>query len=176
MKTLIEDYRIDPGEHCGSTAMRGLLRHYCGLELPEPAVFGLGSGVDCLYLDHPGMDPPVAVFGRTGSMEIDAAAALGIDYRERPEPDDDDAWEIARGEVLAGLPTMLSGDILYLDYREYKVHFPSHRFVLLGFDDAIGKAFIADRIRPVPEACSYGALRTSRNPPATPADAWRCSP
>jgi hypothetical protein len=60
---------------------------------------------------------------------------------------------------------MLSGDILYLDYREYKVHFPGHRFVLVGFDDDIEKAFIADRIRPEPEACSYGALMKSRNPP-----------
>jgi hypothetical protein len=60
---------------------------------------------------------------------------------------------------------MLSGDILYLDYREYKVHFPAHRFVLLGFDDEIQKAFIADRINVPPEACSYGALFTSRNPP-----------
>jgi hypothetical protein len=72
---------------------------------------------------------------------------------------------VVRDEVLAGRPTMLSGDILYLDYREFKVHFPAHRFVLLGFDDAIAKAFIADRIRPVPEACSYGALIESRNPP-----------
>lgn len=60
---------------------------------------------------------------------------------------------------------MLSGDILYLDYREYKVHFPGHRFVLLGFDDESEKAFIADRIHVEPERCSYGALRTSRNPP-----------
>jgi hypothetical protein len=60
---------------------------------------------------------------------------------------------------------MLSGDILYLDYREFKVHFPAHRFVLLGFDDAAEKAFVADRIRPEPEACSYGALAKSRNPP-----------
>jgi hypothetical protein len=75
------------------------------------------------------------------------------------------AWQRVREEVLAGRPTMLSGDILYLDYREYKVHFPGHRFVLLGFDDEIGKAFIADRIRDVPEACSYPALMKSRNPP-----------
>ena len=68
-------------------------------------------------------------------------------------------------DVLAGRPTMLSGDILYLDYREYKVHFPAHRFVLLGFDDETEIAWIADRIRPEPEACSYGALMKSRNPP-----------
>lgn len=165
MKTLIEGYTIYPGEHCGSASLRGLLEHYCRLELPEAAIFGLGAGIDCLYLENDGMDPKIGVFGRTGSMEVDVGRALGIDYREQPEADDEAAWQIVREEVLAGRPTMLSGDILYLDYREYKVHFPAHRFVLLGFDDATEKAFIADRIRPVPEACSYGGLKTSRNPP-----------
>jgi hypothetical protein len=165
MKTMIEGYEIFPGEHCGSASMRGLLKHYCGLALPEAAVFGLSAGLDCAYLESRALDPPVAVFGRTATLELDLGRILGVDYREQPDPDDDHAWQAVCDEVLAGRPTMLSGDILYLDYREYKVHFPAHRFVLLGFDDAIGKAFLADRIRPEPEACSYGALRKSRNPP-----------
>ena len=45
MKAMIEGYEIVPGEHCGSTAMRGLLAHDCGLELPEPAVFGLSAAL-----------------------------------------------------------------------------------------------------------------------------------
>lgn len=165
LKTRIESYQSFPGEHCGSVAMRGLLNHYCGLLLPEPAVFGLGAGVACVYLETPTLPPGVTVFGRTLSLEADLADILQVDYRERTEDDDDRAWQVVRDEVLAGRPTMLSGDILYLDYREYKVHFPGHRFVLLGFDDDIEKAFIADRIREQPEACSYGALRQSRNPP-----------
>ena len=165
MKTLIDGYENFPGDHCGSVAMRGLLHHYCGLDLPEPAVFGLGSGAASVYLSGPGLDPSAMLFGRTISMEQDLAANLELDYRERSEDDDEEAWQIVREEVLAGRPTMLSGDILYLDYREFKVHFPGHRFVLLGFDDEIQKAYIADRIRPEPEICSYGALITSRNPP-----------
>ena len=165
MKTLIENYRSFPGEHCGSVAMRGLLNHYCGLALPEPAVFGLGAGIECIYLEFAAMDPAICVFGRTLTMEADLGQILQVDYRERPEADDDHAWQVVRQEVIAGRPTMLSGDVLYLDYREYKVHFPAHRFVLLGFDDETETAFIADRIRTEPEACSYGALRTSRNPP-----------
>jgi hypothetical protein len=165
MKTMIEGYRIYPGEHCGSASMRGLLEHYCDLSLPEPAVFGLSAGLECAYFETDAMDPPIAVFGRTGSLEADLGRILDVDYREQADPDDDHAWQVVREEVLAGRPTMLSGDILYLDYREYKVHFPAHRFVMLGFDDAIEKAFIADRIRDVPEACSYGALMKSRNPP-----------
>ena len=165
MKTLIDGYKSFPGDHCGSVAMRGLLHHYCGLDLPEPAIFGLGSGAASVYLSGPGLDPSAMLFGRTLSMEQDLAANLEIDYRERPETDDEEAWQIVREEVLAGRPTMLSGDIFYLDYREFKVHFPGHRFVLLGFDDEKEKVFIADRIRPEPEVCSYDALITSRNPP-----------
>lgn len=165
MKALIDSYENFPGDHCGSVAMRGLLHHYCGLDLPEPAVFGLGSGAASVFLSGPGLDPSAMLIGRTIRMEQDLATNLQLDYRERPEDDDEEAWQIVREEVLAGRPTMLSGDILYLDYREFKVHFPGHRFVLLGFDDSIQKAYIADRIRPEPEACSYGALITSRNPP-----------
>jgi hypothetical protein len=165
MKKRIEGYQNFPGEHCGSVAMRGLLEHYCGLELPEGAIFGLGAGVACVTIEGPILDPPAVVFGRTTTMEVDLAAALGIDYREQTETDDAKAWEKVREEVLAGRPTMLSGDIFYLDYRDYKVHFPAHRFVLLGFDDESEKALIADRINVAPEVCSLGALMTSRNPP-----------
>jgi hypothetical protein len=165
VKTLIEGYRNHPGEHCGSVAMRGLLEYYCGLELPENVVFGLGAGVDCVYLPMPGMEPAATVFGRTISMEADLAVALGVAYEEAPEPDDERAWQDVREEVLAGRPTMLSGDIFYLDYRDYKVHFPGHRFVLVGFDDEREVVQIADRIHAEPEVCSYGALFKSRNPP-----------
>ena len=165
MKISIEGYQNFPGEHCGSVAMRGLLNHYCGLALPEPAVFGLSSGIECAYFAGEGTDPARLVFGRTMSLETDLAENLQVDYRERTEEDDDRAWQQARDEVISGRPTMLSGDILYLDYREYKVHFPGHRFVLLGFDDETEKALIADRINVTPERCSYSALRKSRNPP-----------
>jgi hypothetical protein len=165
MKALIENYHCYPGDHCGSTAMRGLLHHYCGLELPEAAVFGLGSGAASVYISGPGLDPQAMLFGRTATMEQDLAANLGIDYRERTESDDEEAWRVVRDEVLAGRPTMLSGDILYLDYREFRVHFPSHRFVLVGFDDASEQAIIADRLREEFEVCSYAAVAKSRNPP-----------
>ncbi|MCG8590329.1 MAG: BtrH N-terminal domain-containing protein [Proteobacteria bacterium] len=165
MKTLIDGYRNFPGEHCGSVAMRGLLNHYCQLELPEEVVFGLGAGLGCMFVSMPGADPEAVVFGRTATMEVDLAASLGVDYREEPDPDDTNAWEAVRQEVLAGRPTMLTGDIFYLDYREFKVHFPGHRFVLVGFDDDKQEAYIADRIREEPEACSYQAVAKSRNPP-----------
>jgi len=162
---MIRGYRNRPGEHCGSTAMRNLIHHYCGLDFSESVIFGLGSGIDFLLLEAHEHEPGVLVFGRSATLEPDVAAALGIDYRERVESDDDRAWEQVREEVARGRPTMLSGDAYYLDYRDFKVHFPAHRFVLLGFDDDRQVAFVADRLDLEPQACSYGALRLSRNPP-----------
>lgn len=166
VKTHIETYLNRPGAHCGSTAMRNLIHHYCGLDLSEAAIFGLGSGVDSIVLEDPTMDLPVMVFGRSVSFEPDVAVALKVDYRETLQPDNDVAWEAVRQEVLAGRPTMLSGDAYYLTHRDdFDVHFPSHRFVLLGFDDNAGEALLADRIEAEPGTCTYEGLRLSRNPP-----------
>jgi hypothetical protein len=164
MKALIDNYCNEPGEHCGSTAMRNLIRHYCGLELAEATVFGLGSGIDFVLIEAARYEPGVFLFGRSATMETDVADALGLNYTEQAEPDDGRAWEVVRDEVAAGRPTMLSGDALYLDYRDFRVHFPAHRFVLLGFDDEARNAMVADRIVPETQVCSYQALAASRNP------------
>jgi len=162
---LINGYRNLMGEHCGSTAMRNLLFHYTGLDLAEAEVFGLGSGIDGMYLESEGVEPAILAFGRGVTMEMDVGAALGVDYREQPDPDDARAWEAVRNEVLAGRPTMLSGDSHYLDYRGFEGHFPSHRFVLIGLDDDEQTAWIMDRRSPDPQPCSYASLAKSRNPP-----------
>jgi hypothetical protein len=164
MKSLIPNYRNIPGQHCGTTAMRNLLYHYCGLDLSEETVFGLGSGIDFMFIKIKGLEPAAVIFGRSITMELDAAQALGIDYREQPEMDNHKAWADVRNEVLEGRPTMLTGDIFFLDYRSFKVRFPAHRFVLVGFDDEKQIAYVADRILPEPQACSYKALDISRNP------------
>lgn len=145
--------------------MRDLLAYYCDLDLPECAVFGLGSGLDALFIEGEGLRPRQLMFGRGISMEQDVARALGIDYREQAEPDDDRAWSEVKREIRENGPVMLSGDVYYLDYREHKVHFPAHRFVLLDYDDEREIAYVADRCNTEPQACSYQGLRLSRNPP-----------
>ncbi len=164
MRSIIEDFRIVPAGHCGSGAMRNLIHHYCGLDLDEAVVFGLGAGLDTVYFDFPDAQPPFMLFGRGATMESDLADTLGIDYQESVQTDNALAWQEVREEILAGRPTMLSGDIYYLDYREFKVHFPAHRFILLGFDEDKGECYIADRINDYPETCSLAALAKSRNP------------
>ena len=171
---MIDNFRIEPAGHCGSGAMRNLLRHYCELDLPEGVVFGLGAGLDSVYMRFGGAEPPYMLFGRGSTMEADIARTLGVDYTEQIQLDNDLAWEEVKAEIEAGRPTMLSGDIYYLDYREFKLHFPAHRFILLGFDEDRQEVYIADRINDFPETCSIEAVRNSRNPdnPMTTHNLW----
>lgn len=167
MPTQISNYRNLPGDHCGSAAMRNLLYHYCDLDLTEAEVFGLGSGIDFLFIESDNTEPNLMAFGRGSSMEADVALALDVDYQERTELNDVRAWETVRREIDEGRPTMLSGDVFYLDYSDAPVHFPAHRFVLVGYDDDRRIAFIADRRAPEPQECSYDGLAKSRNPAST---------
>ena len=166
MRHLIDNYRNLTAGHCGSGSMRNLLYHYCKLDLPEGVVFGLGAGIDSVYLPVAKVDPPFMFFGRGSSMETDLAETLGIDYSETAQPNDEQAWSEVKEEIIAGRPTMLSGDIYYLDYRQFKVHFPAHRFVLLGFDEEREEVYIADRTDEETQTCSMKALALSRNPPS----------
>lgn len=165
MKVLLQDYINQTSEHCGSGSMRDLIRHYCDLDLPEHVVFGLGAGLDALYFPLPGNKPPFMFVGRGVSMEQDLAYTMGLDYVESIQADNDTAWQEARQEIIDGHPTMLAGDIYYLDYRKFKVHFPGHRFVLVGFDDEEQQVYIADRTECEPQICSLQGVRDSRNSP-----------
>ena len=76
VRHIIDDYAIRPGDHCGSAAMRGLLRHYTDLDLPEPAVFGLGAGLATGYVSSPESPFACMVFGRQPELELDIRVEL----------------------------------------------------------------------------------------------------
>jgi len=168
MKSMISGYRHRPGEHCGSTAMRNMLLHYCDLDISETLTFGLGSGIECIYVSSPRITPEAMVSGRSLTLEQDLSEALGIDYVEEPEADDAAAWDAVRREIVEGRPAVICGDIFYMDHRDFKVHFPFNRFALVGFDDDIEKVYIHDRNKLEPLLVSYRALALSRNPPEYP--------
>jgi len=168
MKSMISGYRHRPGAHCGSTTLRNMLLHYCDLDISETLTFGLGSGIECIYLSSPRINPEAVVFGRSLTLEQDLSEALGIDYVEEPEADDDAAWDAVRREIVEGRPAVISADSFYMDHRDFKVHFPFNRVALVGFDDDIEKVYIHDRHKPDLQLVSYRALALSRNPPEYP--------
>ncbi len=160
----VEDYPHRTGEHCASTALRNILAHR-GTDLSESMVFGLASGLGFLYLDLPGLSPSRLFHGRTAWLETDFCRNTAIPFEDRPEPDDDRAWQIVRERIDAGSPVMVSTDSYYLGYQRTTSHFPGHRCVVVGYDAEAGEALIADRKFEEYQRCGLDELRRARNAP-----------
>ncbi len=164
MAVVVDRYRHRTGEHCASTALRNLLAHH-GTELSEGMIFGLGSGLGFHYLRGDNLSPTRMFHGRTATLESDFGANTAMDFVDRPEPDDERAWQLLRQRIDAGEPVMLITDTFYLGYHHTRSHFPGHRCVAVGYDDATRTVLIADRKFETYQRCSYEELRRSRNAP-----------
>ncbi|MFQ5417120.1 MAG: BtrH N-terminal domain-containing protein [Myxococcota bacterium] len=162
MKNLVESYTHRTGQHCASTALRNLLAHQ-GTVLSEGMVFGLASGLGFFYLQGEGISPTRMFHGRTMTLENDLGPNTGIPLTDRVEPDDDRALAALRQSIDGGLPVMISTDTFYLEYHDTTSHFPGHRCVVVGYDDASETVLIADRKFGEYQRCSYGELRQARN-------------
>jgi len=161
MARTIEGFRHQTGEHCASTAIRNVLRFH-GIALSEAMVFGLASGLGFFYLKELG-SPSRMFHGRTVSLEIDFHDNLAIPFEERAVEDDDQAFRELKAKLDAGEPVMISTDTFYLGYQKTSSHFPGHRCVVVGYEEASESIFIADRKYEEFQRCSFEELRKSRN-------------
>jgi len=139
---MVPDYEHLPGHHCGSTALRNLLRFH-GVEISEEMAFGLGAGACFYYVTIDGTSPSRWFNGRTARLEENFDELTGAALRLRTfDPGDDGAWEAARAEVDAGNPALLLTDLYYLDHYGNSAHFPGHAVVLAGYDEEV--AYLSD--------------------------------
>jgi len=153
--------------HCGSGALRDLLEFH-GLSwgdepLSEGLVFGLGAGLGFAYVELPGMDPPLYLVGRTGGLERDICANLGIDLDLRQTDDPVEGWAVLRAALDAGRPTMVWADIRHLEYLRVRLQMTMHDIVITGYDEGEGVAFVADNDRDEIQRCSLEALARARH-------------
>jgi hypothetical protein len=163
----VPDYPHRTGEHCASTALRNILAHG-GTDLSEGMIFGLASGLGFLYFADEGMSPSRMFHGRTATLENDFGLNTGVALVDRIEASDDVAWQTLRASIERGQPVMVSTDTFYLGYQNTTSHFPGHRCVVVGYDDASQTVWIADRKFQEYQRCSYQELRRARNAPDYP--------
>lgn len=158
--------------HCGSGALRDLLEFH-GLDygagpLSEAMAFGLGGGLGFLYAEVPGYSPPVYLVGRTGDMERDFAAHLGIDLDVRSSDDPAEGWEWVREQIDAGRPPMVWADIARLEYLRVRMSNTRHDIIVVGYDPDRQIAWVADNDREELQPCSFASLEAARNSGAFP--------
>ncbi|TKG72328.1 BtrH N-terminal domain-containing protein [Prauserella endophytica] len=133
--TMVNGVDTRGGQHCETTALGVLLRHE-GLDLSEPMLFGLGSGLSFLYWDGKNLDFPF-LGGRVKPFELTRklATTLGLELRVRETGSARRAWENVAGPLEAGHPVGLQLDSYHLDYFTAKVHFGGHVVAMYGYDD-----------------------------------------
>jgi hypothetical protein len=149
-----------PGNHCGSTALRNLLRFH-GAELTEEMAFGLGAGACFYYVKIDGRSPSRFTNGRVGRLEEQFLELTGAPLRLDTFEDDDAAWEAARESVDRGRPAILITDLYYLDHYGKSAHFPGHAVVLAGYDDEV--AYLSDTGFEDLQTTSLESLRRARH-------------
>lgn len=142
-------------QHCETTALGVLLRHE-GLDLSEPMLFGLGSGLSFIYWDSKAMAFPF-LGGRVKPFELtrNLAARLGLTLRVEETTSPRKAWRNVAAAIDAGRPVGLQLDCYHLEYFRSKVHFGGHVVAMYGYDEH--EAHLVDTTQ------QGGAVRTSRD-------------
>ncbi|MEU1303014.1 BtrH N-terminal domain-containing protein [Streptomyces shenzhenensis] len=122
-------------QHCETTALGVLLRHQ-GLDLSEPMLFGLGSGLSFVYWDSKNMGFPF-LGGRVKPFELtrNLATRLGLELLVQETVSPRRAWQNVVTPIDAGHPVGLQLDSYHLDYFGSKVHFGGHVVAMYGYDD-----------------------------------------
>ncbi|MER6347679.1 BtrH N-terminal domain-containing protein [Streptomyces sp. NPDC001595] len=133
--TMVKGIEVRATQHCETTALGVLLRHQ-GLDLSEPMLFGLGSGLSFVYWDSKNMGFPF-LGGRVKPFELtrNLAARLGLELDVQETTSPRRAWENVVTSIDAGHPVGLQLDSYHLDYFTSKVHFGGHVVALYGYDE-----------------------------------------
>jgi hypothetical protein len=150
--------------HCASGAFRDLFEYrgyrHAGAPLSEAMVFGLGAGLDLMYLPRPGHAPPLYLGGRGAGLEESLLSRIGGTLTRRAEPDDTAAWAWVQAKLDRGEPVPMVGDCQKLEYLRTRTSMPQHVFVVTGYDDT--HALVADNDRAEIQRCSFDSLREAR--------------
>ncbi|MEU9497152.1 BtrH N-terminal domain-containing protein [Streptomyces sp. NPDC048196] len=133
--TTVRDIDARGTQHCETTALGVLLRHQ-GLDLSEPMLFGLGSGLSFIYWDSKNMGFPF-LGGRVKPFDLTRtlATGLGLQLQVQETTSPRRAWENVATPLDAGHPVGLQLDCYHLDYFASKVHFGGHVVAMYGYDE-----------------------------------------
>ncbi|MFJ8197143.1 BtrH N-terminal domain-containing protein [Streptomyces sp. NPDC096152] len=133
--TMVKDIEARGMQHCETTALGVLLRHE-GLDLSEPMLFGLSSGLSFIYWDSKGMGFPF-LGGRVKPFELtrNLAVALGLELLVEETTSPRRAWQNVATPIDVGRPVALQLDSYHLDYFSTKVHFGGHVVAMYGYDE-----------------------------------------
>lgn len=151
---------VESMQHCETTTLGVLLRHE-GIELSEPMIFGLGSGLGFIIWDT-FLGGRVKPFVLTENL----VARLGLTMDARETTSARKAWQNVVTFLDEGRPVGLQLDSYHLEYFTSKVHFGGHVAAIHGYDGE--NAYLVDTEQQggkvTTSLASLAAARSERGP------------
>jgi hypothetical protein len=141
-------FRHKMAAHCESGTLTALLNHH-GMDISEPMVFGIASGIFFGYMKAPMMDFPMFVTrSRPGQIRTKFAKRTGVKFMTRKFRDHKKA-EMELDRLLdQNQPVAVQVDFFYMDYFPawYRVHINVHFINVIGREG--NKYLISDSYHP----------------------------
>jgi hypothetical protein len=171
VRLMIDDFKHMSGENCQMSSLRKVLAYY-DIELSEPMIVGLSSGLGFFYFYMKRMPFPMVlglavkkteVFERVlnrlgGSVKITETASVNVAHNN------------LISLLEKGQPAITFVDFAYLPFffaegtpipNEKSGHFGAHTFVTYGIDEEKDEAYISDRYAN-PHVMTYEQLKAAR--------------
>ncbi len=128
-------YKHKMAAHCESGAVTSLL-NYAGLDISEPLVFGISSGIFFGYFHKMKSFafPTFIVRNKPGSIRTNLAKRLGIKFHTEKFRDPDEGMKRLDELLEKNIPVAVQVDFFYMDYLPEweRVHINVHFIVVVG--------------------------------------------
>jgi len=148
--------------HCESGTLTAMMNHH-GLNISEPLVFGISSGIFFGYMKTPMLSFP-SVIARIQPKNIikNFAKRSGIEFRTKTYNDADKAEKELDELLSKNQPVAVQVDFFYMDYFPawYRVHINVHFLIVIGKNGDNYR--VSDSYHPEIAEISRDALRKGR--------------
>lgn len=152
-----------PSAHCENGVTSNLLNFY-GIDLSEPMVFGIGSGLFFSYMPFIKLNylPVISFRPLPGWIFKRITNRLQIKISRKKFANPKKAMDALDENLQKGIPTGCLVGVFHLTYfpTPYRFHFNAHNIIVFGREN--GDYLISDPIMENPEKLSYNDLKRVR--------------
>ena len=171
VRLVIDDFKHMAGANCQTSSLRKVLTYY-GIELSEPMIIGLCSGLGFFYFYMKRMPFPMVLGLAVKKTEVfeRVLSILGGSVKVTETASENAAHNNLIALLEKGQPAITFVDFAYLPFffaegtpipNEQSGHFGAHTFVTYGIDEEKNEAYISDRYAN-PHIMSYEQLKAAR--------------
>ncbi|MFW9945385.1 MAG: BtrH N-terminal domain-containing protein [Candidatus Odinarchaeota archaeon] len=171
VRLVIDDFKHMAGANCQTSSLRKVLAYY-GIELSEPMIIGLCSGLGFFYFYMKKMPFPMVLGLAVKKTEVfeRVLSIVGGSVKVTETASENAAHNNLITLLEKGQPAITFVDFAYLPFffaedtpipNEQSGHFGAHTFVTYGIDEEKNEAYISDRYAN-PHVMSYEQLKAAR--------------